>query len=296
MEERDPHLNQAYREARHPEPSPGLDARILEAARQALARPKPTGRSRWFTWALPLSSAVVLVLGISLLFEAQQQAPEYMEPPKAIPPTGQGGIDDAAPAPLPAEPTVRLPYLAQQESVPQADASESVEPMGTDVQSGPALPQERAAVEQLENSGSVAAPAPAPEPFPAQAGAAAALSPAPQPAARAEAHPMPQAVPMAAQESSDATTKMKRPPAARMVPPPTASAVAPGQETAPAFSFSQGLGKRKAAAPATERPEQMVETIRRLLREGRQEEARKALEKLRRTYPGFALPEDLKDL
>lgn len=162
-----------------------------------------------------------------------------MKPPKAIPPTGQGGIDDAAPAPLPAEPTVRLPYLAQQESVPQADASESVEPMGTDVQSGPALPQERAAVEQLENSGSVAAPAPAPEPFPAQAGAAAALSPAPQPAARAEAHPMPQAVPMAAQESSDATTKMKRPPAARMVPPPTASAVAPGQETAPAFSSAR---------------------------------------------------------
>lgn len=53
MEERDPHLSQAYREARHLEPSPGLDARILEAARQALARPKPTGRSRWFTWALP---------------------------------------------------------------------------------------------------------------------------------------------------------------------------------------------------------------------------------------------------
>lgn len=32
MEERDPLLSQAYREAAHPEPSPALDARILAAA------------------------------------------------------------------------------------------------------------------------------------------------------------------------------------------------------------------------------------------------------------------------
>ena len=54
------------------------------------------------------------------------------------------------------------------------------------------------------------------------------------------------------------------------------------------------MSKFKAASPAAESPEQWAEKIRQLVREGRGEEARKALEELRGRYPDYALPDDLR--
>ena len=305
MEERDPHLSdplqsQAYRKAEHPEPSPALDARILEAARQAVAQPPARKRSRWFTWALPLSTAAVLVLGLSVLFEVQRQAPEYMAPPNTITSAEQPEMADADSAPMPAEPTVKLPYQAPAEPAQQTEAADSVEPVGRSAASAP----ERGGGAQWTSAEST----PAPQPFPTQPGTAPAMPlpppvpPLPQVAAKAETRPTlqapspspSQAQPMATRDAVEAGSNLAGQSGATLSAPPPASAVAPSREKAPAFS--QALGKRKAAVPGAEGPEQMVETIRRLLREGRQEEARKELEKLRRVYPGFALPEDLKGL
>lgn len=292
MEERDAHpsdhsLSQAYRDADHPEPSPALDARILDAARQAVAGPAVRKRSRWFAWALPISTAAVLVLGLTVLLEVQHQAPEYLQPPGEPAATAGPGAD-AAPEPLPAESTVRVPYQVPAETMRQSEAAQSEEP--------PVKALERAPERKSSAPWSAADSIPEPQPFRSPSREAPAVPPTPQPAAKAEPRPLPQAAPMAAQDAAEAPSSLAGQSAARMTAPPPASAAAPGQESAPAFSFSQGLSKRKAVAPVTERPEQLVESIRRLLREGRVEEARKELEKLRGAYPGFALPEDMKGL
>jgi len=280
---RDPHLSQAYRDADHPEPSPALDARILEAARQAVARPparKQVGKpARWFVWALPLSSAAVLVLGVTLLLEVRRQAPENLEPPGALTSPGGGERADAAPAPLPAEPT--QPRVAPEAPARQAEAAESVDSAGAVAEEAPGRTPEVTLAEQ-----GAAPPA-------AQASQSTPPTPA-QAAAKAEARPMSRAAPTAAQDAAEAASGPGGRFATRRAGPSPADAGASSREVAPAMS--QALGKRQTAAPLTEGPEHRVETIRRLLREGRLEEARGELEKLRREYPGFALPEDLKGM
>jgi hypothetical protein len=79
-----------------------------------------------------------------------------------------------------------------------------------------------------------------------------------------------------------------------MSTPPQSVAMPPARAGAPTLGGT--LEKRKAAEPVVKGPEQMVETIRRLVREGRLDEAQKELDKLRQTYPGFEVPEDLKGM
>lgn len=280
MEERDPQLSQAYRQARHPEPPTALDARILEAARQAACQtsgrsPAPR-RSRWFTWAVPLSTAAVLVLGLTVLLEIQRQAPEYAARPQAIAPAGQGETADAdayAPAPLPAEPTVAVPY-----PVPRGGGEDDGAFMDGAPAGAPAL-EAGAADLRAQAEGAT-------ESLPSQAQGVTAL-----PAAKAEAGSLPPAAPPAAAE---AASNLAGRLAAPMAGAPLASANPADRESVPALS--QAPAKRKAAEATADSPEQRMETIRRLLREGRLDEARNELEKLRRAYPGLALPEDLKGL
>ncbi len=281
MEARDPLLSQAYRQADHPEPSQALDARILAAARRAVAKPVRR-RSAWLNWAVPLSTTAVLVLGITLLFRIQQEAPETLR--EAMP----SPASPASPAPAQPDPTRPFPPASPAESAAQpalagkasraADAAVSsgvarggirgdMKPAPAGPASGsvpahdmpaPSSPGQNAASEAAVKSFAEAAPEP--RPFPAQT--------AP--------------TPLTTGLSSQDNARMERP----------APAAAPVREAAPAFS--QGMSKLKAASPEREGPEQWVEKIRRLLREGRTDEARKSLEELRKRYPGYGLPEDLK--
>ena len=64
--------------------------------------------------------------------------------------------------------------------------------------------------------------------------------------------------------------------------------------------FSAGMSRMKSAAPAAakasppeETPEQAVEAIRQLLRQGNIDAARSRLEALRKRHPEFLLPPDL---
>lgn len=247
MDERDPRLSQAYREAEHPEPSPALDARILAAARQAVT-PPPRRRAGWFGWAAPLSTVAVLVLGIGLLFRMQQDAPDTLReaaPPPAAPPAS------ALPPPITSSQESRSARHAPRWSeVPPA--APAAQPEAAD--SLAAMPEREAARE---------APAVA-----AQSAENKAM-PAPADLARAAA------------------------------PAPAASNLgADRADRAPAAAQLAALGlmsKRKAASVVDDGPEQRVEKIRRLLREGRIEEARKSLDELRERYPAFVLPEDLSD-
>jgi hypothetical protein len=100
MDEHDPRLSEAYRAASHPEPPPRLDARILAAARAALIQPARR-RSRWFAWAAPVATSAVLVLGLSLLFSVQREAPETLR--EATPPPAQADAERMRPQAAPAD-------------------------------------------------------------------------------------------------------------------------------------------------------------------------------------------------
>lgn len=296
----DSRLSQAYREATHPEPPTTLDDRIMEAARQSVLRPPRPRRSRWFAWALPLSSAAVLVLGITILLEVQRQAPQFMEPPSAAPADAQSATADMAP--VPAEPTVSLPYQPPEAWTQQTEAADSVEPVPRTMASAPQRTREvsPAAVAPPSQERPPASPWSASPPgaenqaVPGDAGGDLAPSQVPpQPAAKAETRPGPTAAP--AQEAAAGTASRARQDSTSALQSPT-TGPAPLQEKAPAFSFSKSSGAQKAVGPLLKSPEQMVETIRRLLRDDRADEARKELAKLRQAYPGFPLPEDLKGL
>jgi resuscitation-promoting factor RpfA len=282
MEERDPQLSEAYRAADHPEPSPALDARILDAARQAVA-PNPRRRPTWRNWAVPLSTTAVLVLGITLLFKMQREAPDTLSEalpspatarPDAAPPPTAGNQAESAAKPGPDEKTDKAAKAtvasgagrAAMQTAPSRPASGTAPQATAPASPGADLSSESAAT-------APAGLAPEPRPFPAQA------APALQAEPSRKAMPTPPAGNLGEERA-----RMER------SAPPLGAA----REAAPAFG--QGLGKLKAASPEREEPAQWVESIRRLVKEGRIDEARKSLEELRKRYPEFVLPEDLRVL
>jgi len=251
MQEHDPELSQAYKAAAHPEPPSALDARILTAARQAVTL-QPRRRPAWFGWAVPLSSMAVLVLGISMLFRMQQEAPETLR-------EAQSSLPERT--------------LARKELTPP-------------VASAPANPP---AAKLSKPATQPAAPAPQPVPT------------APPPLAFPDRET---AVADAVMEKAAETADVAAPPAPAIMPLPPPARGAAQENRAEALSatpaFSAGMSRMKSAAPVAakaatpeETPEQGVEAIRQLLRQGNIDAARTRLEALRKRHPDFPLPPDL---
>jgi Meckel syndrome type 1 protein len=264
MDEHDPRLSAAYRAADHPEPSPALDAAILDAARRTVA----PARRRRFAWAVPMATTAVLVLGISLLFSLQREAPETLRevaplPPQAgseaAPPSPPAALADAVEQAAPAE-RAKPSDKAEQ---PQAERRGVVEPAPTAVPAPPA----RAVVSR--EASAPAGAAPEPRPFPAESASV------PQPVAVSPP-------PAAAKAAADQAERLE--------------AAAPATARTPAPAFSPGMARLKAASPPADAPELWLQRIRQLLREGRMEEARKSLDELRKRHPDFLVPEDLRGM
>lgn len=276
MEHRDPQLSQAYRDAAHPEPAPALDARILDVARQGIVKPAVRPRPAWFGWAVPFSTAAVLVLGVTLLFQIQREAPEVYESPTAMLPTQ---LDQAAPKSAPADAVMPPTTGAMEQDKPPIAKKQGarLEEKGT------------AGMPESATSASVVA---APQPFPARAGPPQVLPPSPQPGAKMEIRPEPMTVPTSTQDAAEASANLADRSPDQDAKPPAPAAKAPARATA----VGQAMETRNASEPVAESPEQMLETIRRLIREDRLDAARQALDRLRRAYPGFELPEDVKGL
>jgi hypothetical protein len=268
MQMHDSELSQAYREARHPEPSPALDARILAAARAAVVPQRR--RPAWFGWAVPLSTTAVLVLGISLLFRMQLEAPETLrEDMPPLPALESLPGPDAIPAPAPAAQAMaerkadRTPAAPKPRSAPAvataAPESAANEAAAAAVASAPAVEERAAIAPMLPPRSSVADSAAVPAP---------ASAPAP-----------------AASLAKEYALRAEREVAAK--------ALGPDAAAASAARLKQGMSRMQAAPPLMESPEQWVESIRKLLREGHIEAARKSLEDLQKRYPDFLLPPDL---
>jgi hypothetical protein len=75
----DPKLSRLYRETSTEGPPPALDAAILAAARQHLAKPKLRERPWWSRWMMPASLMATVVMGVSLTLLITQEHPETLE-------------------------------------------------------------------------------------------------------------------------------------------------------------------------------------------------------------------------
>lgn len=260
MQMHDAELSQAYREARHPEPSPALDARILAAAQAAVAPQRR--RPAWFGWAVPLSTTAVLVLGISLLFRMQLEAPETLrEDMPPLPTIESDANPKATPAPVARSVAPAAPVMAER----QAD---------------------RAAAAPIPRSAPTVA-APVPE---SASNEAAVASVASAPAALEERAAVPAPAPS---DTASAGASLVKEDAIRAERNSAAKSLSPSAAPASAARLKQGMSRMRAAEPMLESPEQWVESIRKLLREGHIEAARKSVEGLQKRYPDFPLPPDL---
>ena len=285
MEERDPLLSEAYRDAGHPVPPSALDAAILDAACRAVA---PARRRRWFAWAAPMATTAVLVLGVSLLFKVQREAPETLR--DALPaPASQRESAPVAPEPgvAAAARDGAAGPRAMRNDAPAFDAASApaakprATPAPPPLASGAAAKAAAPLLEsapQADSAGVGAPPAaePAPRPFPAET---APTPPSPEASMAESRRRAPAAPPAAGQSADQAALRESAAPAAAF-----------------GFSARQGVSKLKSEVPPAPGPEQWVERIRGLLREGRHEEARASLEELRKRWPDFVLPADMETL
>lgn len=260
MSDHDDKLSRRYRELARAEPPPAVDAAILSAATRAVrSRPR-------LNWAVPVSLAAVLVLGIGVALRMQLEQPgiETSAPareqyaPKAVPP---------APADVTTQPSA--PQAARERVAPPAPAPKrkvapEQEPMAHDkavAAPSRAAPAAVAAPEAHPFADSIAPASPPPPAAPAQD-----MAPAARPARNA-------AAPTAA-------------PATASAPAPEPAARAKSEAAAAGSTETRALMKSSVGDPAGE-----LDRIARLRAEGRHAEADKALEEFRRRYPDFRIPE-----
>src|SRR5260221_350244 len=100
MNEKGDKLNAVYRALPREEPRVAIDAAILAASRQALAKPSASRR-----WAAPVSIAAVLVLAFGVTLRMQQEKPGVESPGVySSPPAGAAGAPPPRPPPPPHAP------------------------------------------------------------------------------------------------------------------------------------------------------------------------------------------------
>jgi hypothetical protein len=267
----DPHapddsVRLAYRDAVQAqpriEPAPQLDARILQAAHAALQTParKP---ARWSWLLLPLSATALAIL-VSTVVLQSRQAPRPPEPDNvaanAARPAAKAEIARSA-APKKNEPARKQDQALQLAAAEQAQAQRRRE-------AATATAAEAAATQAKQERDLKIAAA---EPPPTRR-----IEPAPS-----GAKPMADAAP------TQVAAAPAAPPAERVTAAPAPGALEQK------FEAMGHLAKSRGTAQPTEK---QLEDIRKLQREGKREAAKKALAELRKQFPLYKVPEDLRAL
>ncbi|QWT21811.1 hypothetical protein KPL74_07340 [Bacillus sp. NP157] len=283
------------------EPDAALDDAVLAAAARATPTARPVVPRHRTRWPLALSSAAVLVLAAGIGWQMREQPirdPVAERAASVAAPTAAQTASIEAPtangAPAAADQVVATPAPAP---APPGDA-EATKLAGRMKSNAPA-PVARKIIQHRE-----ALPAPAPSPPPAAVAAA--------PMAPAEAY------------VSAAPVAPVAPPAPRAPPAPPAPAAPPAMQPAmqpemqPAPQVEAGSTDARSASrqaytlpeqqpartsdsfaagkPAGFGPDDRVGEIRRLLDQHDREGALRKLAELRRLYPAYDLPQDLRDL
>jgi hypothetical protein len=248
----------AYRELPREEPPEALDAAIrAEARRSAATRPaplvSPTGRRGWH---YPFAAAAVLVLAVAVTWHVEREQPDMVAtaPPASV-------------APVPAEP-------APAQKAPEAKTPQR-ERVAPKVQ-GPERAGERA------QPRADASPQFVPDPATTQAQEAKREQVQPE----RPAPPAPMSVPAPAERPAVEQQKQR---AASGAASDSVGASRDAAELSKRQMRSEAEN-RVGAAAVVEPPERWLERIAQLRREGKHEEADKALAEFRKRYPDFRIP------
>lgn len=280
-----------YREASRAEPGPGLDRRILDAARAAVAAKARPRKPWWKNLLVPVSVAAVAVLGVSLTLRVVDEEERQLRQERRAPPAAERA------APAKADAPVMAPAVPPPAAEPRHKAAGSGEE-----KRAPAKPAvERAAkpfpaTPRAADEGDAAVPAPPPlEPItsrgvPAPAGAVGAMRAEPE--AKILAPPM---IPAPAAAPMQAPERMKKQAQSRALE--TQREIGSGnslrlREDRAAPAAKDEAGSAVATDPAT--PEAWLSAIRELRASGYSVEAAQSLARFRQRYPDYPLPEDLK--
>jgi Meckel syndrome type 1 protein len=323
-------LAAAYRKLPRPEPSPALDAAILAQARAALA--KPARRTRWPAW---FASAAAVTLAVGLAWQVRKQS-EPGQPAPLAPPAPAASApaapaeadvarqrDEAAPledartnegfAAEPgafeeaAKPAAAMEEKRKLESAVTGEREQQAE-AGLAKQAAAGKDEERVAQPRavpVPEPAPVAAPAPpAPAAPPADMVEAIVLE---EPAMAAPAEPFPGSA-AGAPGRTDTEAGAAQAPAKEDVPALRRKAASAAPETRDADRAERSADDASATtaplgalgASSTRAGGQSVdvelERIRELLREGRRNDAKKALAEFRKRFPDAELPDDLRGL
>lgn len=255
-------LSKRYRDLAREEPSAALDAAILSASREAIAKPSFSRR-----WGAPVSIAAVLVLAFGLTLEMQHEKP---------------GVSTSVPVTPQAPPPASAPMQAPQAEEPRrakAGAARSAPAPGAQPMAAPKRPAPLA----KEKQSSPAANEPAMRDQLQAAPAAEQFAPSPLQPARA-ATPSPAAATESVRQSA---------PAANITAP--ASVAAPARPSINDSAPSAPAARAKSATGAVQlelsvpTPEQALERIAKLRADGHDADADRALEEFHRQYPGYRI-------
>jgi hypothetical protein len=313
-EYRDHALSRVYREGAWPEPGRQIDRAILSASRRAARARHPV----LWRWAPSLAVAATVVLTSTLVLKVYREQPEVAAPvtPEKIEKT-ETRAKQPAPEPTaeakPATGPAQLPPVTTPRgftSTMDAGEAERLEraqrdigfkdvtsPVGAQVpakaapapKAQPALKKEEPARADAQTSPSAGAPV-------SVFGAAPpAAQRAPQPASQPTVRfgkPATQGTTAATQPRTEAAQEM---PQVQAPPPPEAMRPAPAANNMLSRSTMSGASLDTASAKTAERsPQSWIEDIRKLMKEGKSEEAGAQIAELKKRYPDYALPEDLR--
>ena len=251
-------ISRRYRELPREEPPRHLDDAILAAARRAVhTRPAPlvvpSGRQRWY---FPLAAAAIIVLAVAVTVHMDREQPaEEMLSSSTV--TAPAAAQQAAPPPPAAEPAA------------------------------PASPRRF----EMRDEARAQKPAPAPSPSPAPSSderakreaAPAELLKAPEPASP------PVVVPQAAPPPSSATTSEDTLIAQQAAGAAMGRVEAPKASAAKRRLDEDASSGTRLAASVVQSPEQWLQGIADLRRQGRHEEADKELAEFRKRYPKYQI-------
>jgi hypothetical protein len=308
-ETRDQALSRLYREGAWPEPSRQIDQAILAASRRAARARHP------FLWrfAPPFAIAATVVLTSAIVLKVYREQPDMLattvqeKPSAALRATVEPKQKEVEQTPKPAAPAAPEP---QAPATPQGfsstmDTAEALRleraqrdigfkepsPAGAAVANAAPKPLKKESSTPVEANRERRADAPQASTFSAfgaSAPPAQAQTPQPAPAQAARA-----ATGKPAQISTQVTPAPAPRPEAAQAAPSAEAAPAPQPQASPSLSVI-GLQVGAAAAKVERTPQAWIDDIRKMMKEGKSEEAGEEIAKFKKRYPDYVLPEDLR--
>src|SRR5262245_3828979 len=263
-DELDPKVAQRYRELRAEEPPRELDQAILAAAHRAADRAHaplvaPAGRHRWY---FAFGAVAILVLAVAITVQVERQ-PD----PEALAPSTMSVAPDRA---------LRFENQAEKETKEEVKPSKPLSDTGSPP---PARERRKARAQQ-------AAPAVPPvetKPEAAEAARADRLEPATPAPSQADSRDQPSGA--AGMLGRQEQLRKSREAAPTAAPSPEVA-------TRPQANMQESRGAVASIAPPLS-PEQLLERVAELRKQGRQAEADKALEEFRKQYPDYRISEEM---